>query len=393
MFNLFPSFQKPEWLTDTGYTIEGKNYSPAELMFEFIKLKNELNSIEKDGTEEHNNAIKLREENVELKKILIDLKEENAQLKLELENWKRGVTAWRAQCDQEVAKNTKLEDEITEYKKGNKNWMNLYQEVVDMNNELLKEIKHLSYLKEKNVELIDRVNEIDSDQNEEYRAEIFTLKNDIALLRAKNNTLQEFIDTKIKVDWKSARIDILERDLQKCTEQRDEFKHQLNAANKENEKLKKDIVDYVFEKDNQVNFFEEELKRLKSITKEEYDKIPVVGSADIIGNLLQKVKDLTEGVEVDLDKPLDEQCDKEDEPAFLKCACGDCHEKTKQYNQFHDDMYYQDAYAEKKEKSWEEAASDLALKVTKLEEQLKIHKLLIDQLNKYIYHAKSNYRI
>ena len=39
----------------------------------------------------------------------------------------------------------------------------------------------------------------------------------------------------------------------------------------------------------------------------------------------------------------------------------DHHEKPKQYNQFQDDMYYQDAYAEKKEKSWEEAASDLDL--------------------------------
>ena len=35
-----------------------------------------------------------------------------------------------------------------------------------------------------------------------------------------------------------------------------------------------------------------------------------------------------------------------------------------------------------------EAASDLALRVAKIEEQLKIHKLLIDQLNKYISYQK-----
>ena len=292
------------WKIGPTFYIDEKEYTIGELV-EYIKnlikenndLEAQLNSIEKDGTEEHNNAVKLRQEIAELKV------------------------------------------EIEKYSKGNKNWMALYQEVVDKNNELLKEIKHLSYLKEKNVELIDRVNEIDSDQNEEYRAEIFTLKNECALLRAKNNTLQEFIDTKIKVDWKSARIDILERDLQKCAEQRDEFKHQLNAANKENEKLKKDIVDYVFEKDNQVNFFEEEFNRLKSITKEEYDQIPVIGDTDRINNLLQKAKDLTEGIEVDLDKPLDEQCDKET--------------------------------------SWEEAASDLALRVAKLEEQLKYTQKII----------------
>ena len=201
--------------------------------------------------------------------------------------------------------------------------------------------KILIDLKEENTQLMDRVNEIDSDQNEEYRAEVFRLRNDNAIWKAKHGVLLEKYNGIVAqggLRYMEAR---------------------LNAANKENEKLKKDIVDYVFEKDNQVNFFEEELKRLKSITKEEYDKIPVVGSADIIGNLLQKAKDLVEGVEVDLDRPLDEQCDKEDH-----------HEKPKQYNQFQDDMYYQDAYAEKKEKSWEEAASDLALRVVKLEKKL-----------------------
>ena len=347
MFNLFPMFGSPgdcastddfigkpatNWFyTSTPtFTVNDKTYKADELsqfigeiLTENQKLKNELEGW-KIGNK---NWRKLYDEKADT---VDELKNEIERLK-KFENWHQPEL-----CNEKIYK---LEEENTEYKKGNRNWMNLYQEVVDKNNELLKEIKHLSYLKEKNVELIDRVNEIDSDQNEEYRAEIFTLKNECALLRAKNNTLQEFIDTKIKVDWKSARIDILERDLQKCAEQRDEFKHQLNAANKENEKLKKDIVDYVFEKDNQVNSFEEELKRLKSITKEEYDQIPVIGDTDRINNLLQKAKDLTEGVEVDLDKPLDEQCDKET--------------------------------------SWEEAASDLALRVAKLEEQLKYTQKII----------------
>jgi len=251
-----------------------------------------------------------------------------------------------------ISENAQLKIDIEKYSKGNQNWMSLYQEVVDKNNELLKEIKHLSYLKEKNVELIDRVNEIDSDVIRDLNDEILVLKNANAVLKSKVR------------DWEDKYT--------KSFSCRD-----MDKLQKENEKLKKDIVDYVFEKDNQVNFFEEEFNRLKSITKEEYDQIPVIGDTDRINNLLQKAKDLTEGVEVDLDKPLDEQCDKEDEPAFLKCACGDCHEKTKQYNQFHDDMYYQDAYAEKKEKSWEEAASDLALRVAKLEEQLKYTQKII----------------
>ena len=330
MFNLFPnntakdiidSMPKFGWRVGPSFYINEKEYTIGELV-EYIKnlikenndLNNTLKSIEKDGTEEHNNAIKLREENVELKKILIDLKEENTQL-------------------------------------------------------------------------MDRVNEIDSDQNEEYRAEVFRLRNDNAIWKAKHGVLLEKYNgivaqgglrymearlnaankenEKLKKEKKES-FEILKKTIEDESDRSDKLASEntnnwinLKAANKEIEKLKKDIVDYVFEKDNQVNFFEEELKRLKSITKEEYDKIPVVGSADIIGNLLQKAKDLVEGVEVDLDRPLDEQCDKEDH-----------HEKPKQYNQFQDDMYYQDAYAEKKEKSWEEAASDLALRVVKLEKKL-----------------------
>ena len=369
MFNLFtnntakdiidsmPAFA---WKLGPTFYIDEKEYTIRELI-EYVKnlikenndLEAQLNSIEKDGTEEHNNAVKLRQEIAELKV------------------------------------------EIEKYSKGNKNWMNLYQEVVDKNNELLKEVLGLRHLKQENLNLIDRVNEIDSDVIRDLNDEIFTLKNANAVLKSKVR------------DWEDKYAKSSDRELEKRLELEKEYEERLKELNnslvdntKENkefckiieeqskklgqqkdeiEKLKKDIVDYVFEKDNQVNFFEEELKRLKSITKEEYDKIPVVGSADIIGNLLQKAKDLTEGVEVDLDKSLDEQCDKEDEPAFLKCACGDCHEKTKQYNQFHDDMYYQDAYAEKKEKSWEEAASDLALRVAKLEEQLKYTQKIICQ--------------
>jgi hypothetical protein len=211
MFNLWPfnntkniidSVSRCDWISNTGYTIDGKFYTPAELMNEFIKIKDEnknledvLKSIQEDGTVEHNNAIKLRQENVELKGEL-----ETIELEFSL--------------------------------------------VLEINDDLNKRIIGLNHLKTENVELMERVNEIDSDMNKEYQAQIFTLKNECALLRSKNNTLQEFIDTKIKVDWKSARIDILERDLQKCAEQRDEYKHQLNAANKEIEVLKSRLRDY-----------------------------------------------------------------------------------------------------------------------------------------------------
>jgi hypothetical protein len=108
MFNLFPSFQKPEWLTATGYTIEGKYYSPAELMNEFVKLRDQLRSIEEDGTDKHNNAIKLRQE--------------NAQLKVEIDNWKVCSVKWRElydekadTVDEQTAEIKKLKKDIIDY--------------------------------------------------------------------------------------------------------------------------------------------------------------------------------------------------------------------------------------------------------------------------------------
>jgi len=348
--NLTPPW---EWTpTQTPSMLQAQN----ELIEQFLKenhdLKKEIQELKRDVHQPelcNEKIFKLREENVELKKILIDLKKENADLIEILAKYRDGYQGSCYACEPVGELNQKLEKEKTE------------------------------------------------------------------LLEKYNGFL-----TMGGLKYMEAKLQIVQNNYTKCAKERDEYKHQLNAANKERneykesfesmkkayeqeaksadrelekrlelekevEKLKKDIVDYVFEKDNQVNFFEEELKRLKSITKEEYDKIPVVGSADIIGNLLQKANDLVEGVEVDLDKSLDEQCDKEDETAFLKCACGDCHEKTKQYNQFQEfEECKITGHKIPKEKSWEEAASDLALKVTKLEEQLKIHKLLIDQLNNYI---------
>lgn len=293
MFNLWPKNEVKEiidnmpkfgWRVGPSFYIDDKEYTIGELV-DYIKnllkenkdLNDVLKSIEEDGTEEHNNAIKLREE--------------NAELKIEIDRLNERV-------------NRLIEDGT-----------NVCVE---------------------NASLMERVNEIDSDMNEEYRAEVFTLKNDIAVLKAK--------------------YQILEHNYQGCIKYRDEYKQQLDVTNKEIDALK---------------------------TKHPMYPIHWGG----VSNLFQKAKDLTEGVEVDLDKSLDEQCDEvkksqnwstlkiamEDavqtkqrevygveKPAFLSCACGDCYEKTKQYNKQNE-----------KCPTWEEAASDLALRVAKLEEQLK----------------------
>jgi chromosome segregation ATPase len=170
-------------------------------------------------------------------------------------------------------------------------------------------------------DLIDRVNEIDSDVNRDLTDEVFCLKNDYAVLRANHQ--------------------IVQNNYKKCTEQRDEFKHQLNAANKEIEILKKDIQDYIFEKSDEYN-------TLKA--------------------LYERAKKVVEGVEVDLDKPLDEQSDKEPQkhPMYplhwggydkevefqgeWKCPCNVCKEDNT---------------------SEDKVTSDLALRVTRLESQIK----------------------
>jgi molecular chaperone GrpE (heat shock protein)/predicted nucleic acid-binding Zn-ribbon protein len=175
------------------------------------ELKKILENIEEDGTYEHNNAIKLREENVELKLQLDDVKTINYNL-------------FKA-VDVHKAEKEKLELRLVAYQK-------MTEGASSSIAELTKEVRGLRHLKEENVQLMERVNEIDSDMNKEYQAEIFTLKNDIAMWKAKNQ--------------------IIDNNYKKCTEQRDEYKHQLIAANKEIEKLKEDIVDYVIEKDDEI---------------------------------------------------------------------------------------------------------------------------------------------
>jgi chromosome segregation ATPase len=285
MFNLFPRKKSvDEILADAGLPTEDLYKSikkeASDLasglvngVYEIIALKNELQyqldintklknenksledvlkSIQEDGTVEHNNAIKLREENVHLKE--------------EIDNYKKGHRNWAdiyhekiATIDDLVKKNTELKNELNlveieqeailaanhnmaqTLKEKNdrvtllenaldrwstkaKSWEKLDEELKSNISELTKEVLNLRHLKTENVELMERINEIDSDENRDLKAEIFTLKNDYAVLKMKHQ--------------------IVNNDYSKCTEQRDEYKHQLNAANKEIEALKSNLRDY-----------------------------------------------------------------------------------------------------------------------------------------------------
>ena len=343
------------------------------------KLKDQLNSIEEDGTEEHNAAIKLRQE--------------NAQLKIDIEGWKVGT----------------------------KKWKELYDEKADTVGELVKEVIGLRHLKKENVELIERVNEIDSDMNKEYQAEIFTLKNEIAVLKNRNTELLEKyngIITMGGLKYMEAKLQIVQNDYKKCTEQRDEYKHQLNAANKEIEKLKKDIVDYVFDKDEEINELKktqdwketvETLRNMKTQGFEDYDpsdfevqKHPMHplhwggydGAASAypeqyskwLNVLKEKAERLTKDVKVDLDKPLDEQCDDKTTAENLEERFD---EEKNILDYFNKVKVTTTTIGEQEDKwkcpcnickegkvSWEQAASDLALKIIKLEKQIEELKIV-----------------
>ena len=174
-------------------------------------------------------------------------------------------------------KNQKLKAELDKWEK---DWDEQNKNV----SELTKEMLQLRHLKEENVQLMERINEIDNDVIRDLQDEILVLKNDYAVLKARYQSLNE---------------------------KSDEVKKSQNLST-----LKVAMRDAL----------------LKTFPNEF-----------------------------------------QEEPDFFSCACEDCYERTKQYNKF------QDAYTEcgitgykiPKEKSWEEAASDLALRVVKIEEQLK----------------------
>jgi len=180
------------------------------------------------------------------------------------------------------------------------------------------------------------------------------------------------------------RLQIVQNDYKKCTEQRDEYKHQLNAANKEIEKLKKDIVDYVFEKDDKINNLQKELNHMKAVAegaislcdlsdKTDYDlykaqKHPMyplhwMGLDPLIH---EQAKDLT--IEETIDK-VRKKTPWVEEPINWGGYDGAASAYPEQYSKWLNEQ--KDKTTVKLEESWEEAASDLALRVVKLEKQIK----------------------
>ena len=200
-------------------------------------------------------------------------------------------------------------------------------------------------IKKENVELMERVNEIDNDVIRDLKDEIFVLKNDYAVLKARHQSLDEQCDeVKKSQNWSTLKI---------------AMEDAVQAKWKE---LPKTFP----------NEFQEEPAFLSCACGDCYEETKQY-------NLFQKAKKLTEGV--DLDKSLDEQPKSTRGKVHMEFPNEVPHEWEAKPETFPNEFQEFEeckitGYKIPKEKSWEEAASDLALRVVKLEKQVEELKLI-----------------
>ena len=115
--------------------------------------------------------------------------------------------------------------------------------------------------------------------------------------------------------------------------------------------LDPDIYEQV--KDQSIEEVVESLKGMKTQGFEDYDP------SDFVKTEKQIVEEELLKKELERIQENQREVYGVEKPAFLSCACGDCQDRTKQYNK-HNEKY----------PTWEEVASDLALRVVKLEKKV-----------------------
>jgi hypothetical protein len=221
-------------------------------------------------------------------------------------------------------------DEILE-DAGTTRWASLYQEVVDKNNELLKEVLKLRHLKEENVELIDEIAKLKKDI-ENY---VFEKDDEIEKLKKENLELIE-------------RVNEIDND------------------------VIRDLKDEIFVLENDYAVLKAQKHPMYPLHWMGLDPLIHEQARNLtIEQAIDKVKQKTPWVEEPIDwkgkttaENLEEKFDKgEDVVDYFKpyhCPCNMC----------------KHAREENTEKSWEEAASDLALRVVKLEKQIEELKIV-----------------
>lgn len=173
----------------------------------------------------------------------------------------------------------------------------------------------------------------------------------IGELIKKNNKLTDDYNALINkggLKYMEAKLQIVQNDYKKCAEQRDEYKHQLNAANKEIEELKNKLRDYQDQYANSfsytdMNNLQKQLDAANKVIETLKSSYPLHcdGYSDSMSSIPKSIsyefknekswEQAASELALRVAK-LEEQL-KPKKPEFLNCACGDCHDKTENYNQ------------------------------------------------------------
>jgi chromosome segregation ATPase len=225
------------------------------------------------------------------------------------------------------------------------------------NVQLTKEVRDLRHLKTENVELIER-------------------------LRKEGNSYG--------ITFNEAKTQIIQNDYKKCAQQRDEYKHQLNAANKEIEALKSKLRDYQdkYAKSfsyNDVNGLQKEIEALKLMHGEREKKLKTYNKS--LQCQITSLKEDNEsqkhpmyplhwgGYDKNIIDLVESELNNQDhvEGEWMSTWCYKC-QHIKEQCKCDKYLNIQDLPKtfpnEFQEPTWEEAASDLALKLVKLEKKI-----------------------
>ena len=341
MFNIFRSnntakdiidyMPKFAWKFGPSFYIDEKEYTIGELV-DYVKnlikenqeLKDQLKSIEEDGTEEHNAAVDLRQENVHLRIMVDTWKELNDQKAITIDELKKENVNLLDNGGLKYME-AKLQIVQNDYKK-------CAEERDEFKHQLDATNREIGVLKKEKKESFEILKKAIEDESARFH-ELVAKHTDKSIKLETANKEIEKLKSKVR-DWEDKYAKSFSyRDMDKLQKTIDEQK-------KEIQKLKGDIVDYVIEKDDKLEEAKaiiEALKGMKTQGFEDYDPNDFIEQKHPIyplhWDILQKAKDLTEGVEVDLNKPLDEQCDEE-----WKCPCNVCQKNRLDFHKEYDNL-------------------------------------------------------
>ena len=217
------------------------------------------------------------------------------------------------------------------------------------NSELMKENLNLRNLKQENVNLIEMLAKYrDGFQGSCYACEPvgeLNQKQEQEIIALKNE-LQYQLDQNKKLDL---QLVALHKIVEGAKTTIDNQKHPMYPIHWGT--LDPDIYEQV--KDQSIEEVVESLKGMKTQGFEDYDP------SDFVKTEKQIVEEELLKKELERIQENQREVYGVEKPAFLSCACGDCQDRTKQYNKQNE-----------KYPTWEEVASDLALRVVKLEKKV-----------------------